>query len=176
MLAKCTDGSVTEWDKKLPFLLFTYLPYNLQPRRVRSSYCMAEIRGCSVEAFWIKHAQIIWWTWRITGRTTSESENCLRTRFGQHQRSSAEMEHILWPSQLQPCVQGCMVTESWFTCLRRSQQLARPFHDPFRVVNSNAGWSAADRKSRRPSSLCCYWQIAQVLQWNDRWELDWPSA
>ena len=24
MLAKCTDGSVTEWDKKLPFLLFAY--------------------------------------------------------------------------------------------------------------------------------------------------------
>ena len=139
MLAKCTDGSVAEWDKKLPFLLFAYrstiqsstkespffLLYGRDPRlpsgsmldQTRPEY-LVDMEDYRAELLVnLKTAR------ELALVNIKEAQQKQKTAYDHHSSSSVykvgDRVMVYMPKE----VSG------------KDRKLARPFHGPFRVVS-----------------------------------------
>ena len=157
MLAKCTDGSVTEWDKKLPFLLFAYrstiqsstkespffLLYGRDPRlpsgsildQTRPEY-LVDMEDYRTELMVnLKSAR------ELALSSIREAQRKQKTAYDQHSTSSVY--------QVGDRVMVYMPKE----VTGKDRKLARPFHGPFRIVNltpTNAEVQLVERPKDSP--------------------------
>ena len=105
MLAKCTDGSVAEWDKKLPFLLFAYrstiqsstkespffLLYGRDPR-LPSGSMLDQTRPEYLVDMEDYIGQNSWWIWKTAWELAlvniKEAQQKQKTAYDHHSSSS----------------------------------------------------------------------------------------